>query len=76
MVENMITGRYDRWLKPKHKFKWECKGKTWCEVLGASEKEAEEILAQAIKNWLAFQTRPLAPYPWPCPGGIFRFLDW
>jgi hypothetical protein len=39
----------------RHKFIWSGKGNAWCEVLGVSEKEAEEILATAIENWLTFK---------------------
>jgi hypothetical protein len=81
----MITGRYDRYLKPKHKFEWTVKG--WGrinrygdrveepEVLGASEKEFEEILAEAIENW---GQRPIVYY-YSWIGGSrtnFIYLNW
>jgi hypothetical protein len=82
----MITGRYVRWLKPKHKFVWGLKG--WVrvnrygeyvsepEIIGATEKEAEEILAEAIEGWLSFNfsVRPIQPYTWP--SCVFKFLGW
>ncbi len=48
----MITGKYDRWIKPKHEFHWTITGYGISEVLGASEKEMKEILADGIEMWL------------------------
>jgi len=79
----MLTGRYNQWLKPRHKFQWfvmDWKAVSRYGLLGASEKEFGGILSEAIENWLkvggplSFRTRPIPKYSWP--GGAFKFLDW